>query len=76
MSRHPNWRPPNHWISSTTRAEVHAIWLAGNDFSMKDIANAVGVTEAQVRYAVRDLPKSETQRARSNRSKRSHMGGT
>ena len=55
---------PRHWIKPEQLREVRAIWLAGNDFTMKEIGAALGLTERQVRYAVRSLPKSALQSRR------------
>lgn len=59
---------PRHWIRPEVYAEVLAIWRAGNDFSTKDIARALNLTEAQVCYAVRDQPKTPLQQRRHDLS--------
>lgn len=64
---------PRHWISPDVYAEVLAIWRAGNDFTMRDIARVLGLTEAQVRYAIRDQPKTALQQRRSESARRAGM---
>lgn len=67
--KYANRPRPRHWITEDVRRLVCDCWLAGNDFTMKDIARAVAVTEAQVRYAVRDLPKTPLQQRRHERAR-------
>lgn len=61
---------PRHWITEDLRRIVRDVWLAGNDFTMDDIARVLKITAAQVRYAVRDLPKTRLQQTRADSARR------